>query len=63
VKKPKSSGRQYSIKLEDDMVEFALESTNIDSVSVAVRALIRKAMKEAPRFRRKPKAECATQNA
>lgn len=47
MKKPKSSGRQYSIKLEDDMVEFALESTNIDSVSVAVRALIRKAMKEA----------------
>jgi hypothetical protein len=63
VKKPKSSGRQYSVMLPDEMVAFVTEYTNIDSVSVAVRALIRKAMKEAPRSRRKPNAECATQNA
>ena len=40
-------GRQHSVMLTDEMVAFVTESTNIDSVSVAVRALIRKAMKEA----------------
>ena len=40
-------GRQHSVVLTDDMVAFVTESTNIDSVSVAVRAIIRKAMKEA----------------
>lgn len=47
MKKTKLSGRQHSVMLTDEMVAFVTESTNIDSVSVAVRALIRKAMKEA----------------
>ena len=46
-KKQNENGRQHSIKLSDEMVAFVTEYTNIDSVSVAVRALIRKAMKEA----------------
>lgn len=46
-KKPNENGRQHSVMLTDEMVAFVKESTNVDSVSVAVRALIRKAMKEA----------------
>ena len=50
MKKPsKQKRRQYTIKLDDDIVEFVREMTNVDGVAPAVRAALRKMMKDEAR--------------
>lgn len=48
-KRTKQKRRQYTIKLDDDIVEFVLDITNVDGVAPAVRAALRKMMKDEAR--------------
>lgn len=48
-KQIKQKRRQYTIKLDDDIVAFVRDVTNVDGVAPAVRAALRKMMKDEAR--------------